>query len=265
MSSIALFNEIAIKLVVCAAVVIAVAVAAERCGALVGGLVATLPTVSGPGYLFLAFDHDADFIAGSALATFVITPVNAITVLVYGIMARRHSLWISLASSLLAWLAGALIVISYRWTLFAACLVNLVIMLACVAVWRRMTLAGMPPARPRWPDLIMRAFAVAIFITAIVMVSRQIGPLVTGILINAPLLATGIAITLYHRVGGPAAAAVLANFVPGLIGFGLCALTLHVSAKPLGVPLALVAALGVSICWNLMMWLAKREKPAPTL
>jgi hypothetical protein len=152
---------------------------------------------------------------------------------------------------------------SYRWTLVAALLANIVIMIACVAVWRRMTHASMPPVRPRWPDLIKRAFAVAAFITVIVMISRRIGPLATGILINAPLLATGIAITLYHRVGGPASAAVLANFVPGLIGFGLCVLTLHVSAKPIGVPLALVAALGVSISWNFLMWMVTNRHAAP--
>jgi uncharacterized membrane protein (GlpM family) len=261
--SFALINEVVIKLVVCAAVVIAVAVAAERGGALVGGLVATLPTVSGPGYVFLALEHDANFIADSALSTFAITPVNAIAVLVFGTLARKHSLAASLLGSLSAWLAGALIVLSYRWTLPAACVANIVVMLACVAIWSRMTHAGMPPVRPRWPDLIARAFAVAVFITVIVMVSRQIGPFATGILINAPLLATGIAITLYHRVGGPAAAAVLANFVPGLIGFGLAVLTLHVSARPLGVPLALVVALGVSVSWNFLMWAIRARAPAP--
>jgi hypothetical protein len=249
-----LVNEVVIKLVVSAAVVIAVAVAAERGGALIGGLIATLPTVSGPGYVFMAFDHTARFIADSALATFVVTPVNAIAVLVFAFVARYYPLGVSLAMSTLVWLVGAVIVSAFHWTLFGACLANLLVMSACVAVWSRMSHAGMPPARPRWPDLIARAVVVAAFITLVVMLSRQIGSLATGILINAPMLATGIAVTLYRRVGGPAAAAVLANFIPGLIGFGLAVLTLHVAAEPFGVPLALVSALAVSVCWNLGMW-----------
>ena len=42
-------------------------VTAERAGPLVGGLVATLPMARRPVYIFLALDHDAHFIAASAL------------------------------------------------------------------------------------------------------------------------------------------------------------------------------------------------------
>ncbi len=42
---------------------------AERSGPLIGALVATLPVSAGPVYVFLALDHDAAFIAQSALAS----------------------------------------------------------------------------------------------------------------------------------------------------------------------------------------------------
>ena len=42
-------------------------------------------------------------------------------------------------------------------------------------------------------------------------------------------------VILHHRVGGPATAAVLANAIPGLAGFGAALLTLHLTAVSLGI------------------------------
>jgi hypothetical protein len=61
-------------------------------------------------------------------------------------------------------------------------------------------------------------------------------------------------ILIFHpRVGGPATAAIAANSVPGLAGFGLALMALHVIALRLGIAVALVGALAVSVSWNLML------------
>ena len=60
-----------VKMAVTAGFVLAATVTAERAGPLVGGLVATLPIGAGPVYMFLALDHDAHFIAQSALGSLV--------------------------------------------------------------------------------------------------------------------------------------------------------------------------------------------------
>jgi hypothetical protein len=65
---------------------------------------------------------------------------------------------------------------------------------------------------------------------------------------------------LHWRVGGHAAAAVLANAIPGLAGFGAGVLTLHLAAKPLGSPAALVLALLVSLVWNLLLYANQRRR-----
>ena len=56
-----------VKMAVTAGFVVAATVTAERAGPVVGGLVATLPIGAGPVYVFLAMDHDAHFIAHSAV------------------------------------------------------------------------------------------------------------------------------------------------------------------------------------------------------
>ena len=58
-----------VKMAVTAGFVLAATMTAERAGPLVGGLVATLPIGAGPVYVFLALDHDAHFIAQSAVGS----------------------------------------------------------------------------------------------------------------------------------------------------------------------------------------------------
>ena len=120
----------------------------------------------------------------------------------------------------------------------------------------------MPPVRPRWFDLLARALVVAIFVAVVVTMSSRVGPVTTGILVNAPVLATSVMFTLYMRVGGPAAAAVLANFIPGLVGFSFAVIALHLTADTLGLAAALVFACAVSICCNFLLWMMQRETGA---
>src|SRR5215831_277305 len=56
---------LATKMAVTALFVTAATIIAERLGAMVGALVATLPVSAGPVYVFLALDHDSTFISSS--------------------------------------------------------------------------------------------------------------------------------------------------------------------------------------------------------
>src|SRR5665811_2110040 len=74
-----------VKMAITAGFVLAATVTAERAGPLVGGLVATLPIGAGPVYVFLALDHDVQFIAQSAVASLAINAVNVVFALVYAV------------------------------------------------------------------------------------------------------------------------------------------------------------------------------------
>src|SRR5882672_1407053 len=93
-----------VKMAVTAGFVLAATVTAERAGPLVGGLVATLPIGAGPIYVFLALDHDAHFIAQSAVASLAINAVNVVFALAYALLAQKRSLAVSLPGAFVVWL-----------------------------------------------------------------------------------------------------------------------------------------------------------------
>src|SRR5271156_5061582 len=106
-----------LRMAVAAAFVVSASVITERSGPAIGALVATLPISAGPSYVFLAIDHDAAFIAESALASF---PINAVTMffcLSYVLLAQRCNAVISVAGAIAVWIALAALERLVSWSL----------------------------------------------------------------------------------------------------------------------------------------------------
>ena len=68
---------------------------------------------------------------------------------------------------------------------------------------------------------------VAILVATVITLSKQVGPALTGMVVAFPVALLSLMLIFHPRMGGPAAAAVLANCMLGMIGFGLFCLTLH--------------------------------------
>jgi hypothetical protein len=84
------------------------------------------------------------------------------------------------------------------------------------------------------------------------------------VLATFPIVLSSLIAILQPRIGGPASAAVIANSLLGLLGFGLAIALVHVTAVPLGSWPALGLGLLVCIVWNLgLMALARRRRAAP--
>src|SRR5271165_1978977 len=115
---------LAVKMAITAGFVLAATITAERAGPLVGGLVATLPIGAGPVYVFLALDHDAHFIAQSAIASLAINAANVAFALAYALLAQRRALIVSLPGAFLVWFVFAMIVHAVSWSFTAAALMN---------------------------------------------------------------------------------------------------------------------------------------------
>ena len=109
---------------------------AERLGAIVGALVATLPVSAGPVYVFLALDHDAAFISASAAASLALNAATAIFLTTYVLIAQRHSLWLSVSVAFLVWLTTTLALSAFRWTASRAFVLNLVVFASCFFIVR---------------------------------------------------------------------------------------------------------------------------------
>lgn len=245
---------LAAKLAITAAFVVGAARAAERAGPLIGAMVATLPIAAGPAYVFLALDHDAGFIAASALASLAANAANMVFCTVHAAVAQSRGMAVSLA----AWIALSVAAHGIDWTLLDAVLLNVVVFAACLAVSRRFRAAPMPPTIRRRYDVPLRAGMVSALVAAVVVLSTRVGPTVTGLLALFPIVLISLILIFQPRIGGRATAALTANAVIGLGGFAAALIALHVAVMPLGVLAALVLALLVSIGCNFAVAAARR-------
>ena len=249
---------LATKMAVTALFVTVATSIAERLGAAIGALVATLPVSAGPVYVFLALDHDSTFISSSAVASLALNSATAIYLTVYVLIAQRHSIWLSISVAFAVWLAAVLALSPVQWTAWSAFALNAVVFTACSFIVQPFGLVRIPRTARPWYDFVLRAGLVALLVGAVVTLSFQIGPTGSGVLAVFPVIYTSMMLILHRRVGGPAAAAVLANAVPALAGFGLALLALHFAAVPLGSGAALILALGVSVVWNAGVYAIRR-------
>ena len=246
------------KMAITAGFVLAATITAERAGPLIGGLVATLPLGGGPVYVFLAMDHDAHFIAASALNSLAINVANVAFALVYAVLAQKRSLAVSLPGAFAVWLAIAIFVHEVPWTVAIAVLMNVVVLIVCLPLARPLREVPIPRVRPRWYELMLRALMVATLVGVTVTLSFRIGPGGSGILAVFPIILMSVIIILHRRVGGKPTAAVMANAVLGLVGFAFAALTLHFAAEPFGSAIGLIPALAASIAWTFVVYGARK-------
>ena len=246
--------SLVLRMAVAAAFVVIASMITERSGPAIGALIATLPVSAGPSYIFLAIDHDDAFIAQSAVASL---PMNAATVLmslVFVSLVQRCGLLISLVAGFGMWVAGAIAVRAFDWSLAGGILFNAAAFALCLPLVQRFRAAKMPLVTSRWYDIPLRAALVATLVAIVVTLSNVVGPRVSGVIALFPAVFTSLILILTPRIGGPATAAVLANGQWGLIGFGLAIVVLHLTAQPLGRAVALSLALAMCITWNLGLY-----------
>jgi hypothetical protein len=254
--------SLALRMAVSAAFVITASIVTERSGAAIGALIATLPVSAGPAYIFLALDHDAAFIAQSALASL---PMNAATVLmslVVANLAQRFGTLTSLGAGIAVWLLFAWLVRLLDWTLAGGIALNVIALGLCLPLVQRFRAVKMPLIVRRWYDIPLRAALVATLVATVVTLSNIVGPRVSGAIALFPVVFSSLILILMPRIGGRATAAVLANGQWGLIGFGAAIIVVHVAALPLGRAAALGLALATGLGWNLGLWLYGRRPRA---
>jgi hypothetical protein len=245
---------LALRMAITAAFVISASIITERSGPVIGALVATLPISAGPSYVFLAIDHDAAFIAQGALASL---PINAATIVmgtIYVVLAQRFSVAISLPAAMLVWLACGVLVRSLPWTLAGGIAANIVVLAVCLPIVRRFRAAKMSLIVRRWYDVPLRASLVATLVATVVTLSSWVGPTISGIIALFPVVYSSLMLILQPRIGGPPTAAVIANSIWGLIGFGIAIAVMHLAALRFGSAVALGLALAVCVAWNLGLW-----------
>ncbi|MFL6811640.1 MAG: hypothetical protein ACJ8FD_21785 [Bradyrhizobium canariense] len=251
---------LALRMAITAAFVVSASLITERSGPVIGALVATLPISAGPSYVFLALDHDASFVAEGALASL---PINAATIwlaLTYVVLAQRHNALVSSAIAIAVWLVLAALSRAIDWSLPGALLVNAVTFAICLPLMRQFRHVRMPLITRRWYDIPLRASLVATLVATVVVLSRWVGPSISGVIALFPVVFTSMMLILHPRIGGRPTAAVIANGGWGLMGFGIAIAVLHVTALRFGSAVSLGLGLATCVIWNLGLWWNGRRK-----
>jgi hypothetical protein len=242
------------RMILTAAVIVAASAAVERSGPVVGALIATLPVSAGPALVFIAMDHGADFLSATTLAGLPASAATVVFVIVYVAVARHHNLAVSLGAAFAAWAAAQWAIAGIGWSFAGAVALNSAMFVLGFGVLRLMpTDAPMPRAASGRFDVLVRAAAVMTVVAVVTVAARWIGPGAAGIAALVPAAMTTLIILLHARVGGPAAANVIARTLPGMVGFTTGLAAVHVAAVPLGAAAALGLGLAVCVGWNLIL------------
>ena len=247
-----------LRMALVAAFVIAVALVAERLGPFLGGMFASLPLYTGPIYLLLALEHDADYIAASTVGSLAITGATAVFVLGYCIAARSQGTLASLASAYAGWSVCALVVQSAHWTVIEALLFVVPIYAVSVPLARSYT-RGIALRRLErgWLDLPLRAVLCSGLAGAVITASAYLPAQLTGVLSVMPILLTSLILVMHARIGGAAVAALLAHSLGGLVGMVIAFVLVNRLIPVLGVWPALGIGLATTVAWNIMLIVAR--------
>ncbi|MGA2892931.1 MAG: hypothetical protein ABSE22_08675 [Xanthobacteraceae bacterium] len=247
------------KLILTAGIVVTASIVAERVGALTGALIATLPVTIWPAYVFLSLNHDTAYVAEAARSGLVINAFTGLFLLLYATLAQKRGTVLSLTLSVASWITLAGFARSVGWKLESAVLLNFFIYPVCLWLSSSMRAVNMPQIKHAWYDLPTRTFMVCALMTAIIEAGNWAGPVLTGILAVYPISSTSLILILQPRIGGRAAAAVLASSLWSLFGIGFSLIAINLLIVPLGAAIALSAALAIPLVWNLTVWIVHRH------
>ncbi len=252
-----------LKMVMTASIVVIASIAVERSGPFIGALIAALPTAAGAAYIILGIEHPPAFIAASAIGSVAAGAAVAVFALTYAVLAQRHGLVLSLAAATLVWLVAAMLLQLVHWMPASAIALNVVVYgltIPLSARYRTATAARSKMRRTGY-DIPLRAATAALVVAVVTTLSHRIGSFLSGAFAVFPIVMGSFVVILHPRLGGPAAASVLAHVQIPLVGLGLGFLTLHYLAEPIGVWWSYAAGLAVCIGWSGLLWLVRKHLP----
>lgn len=247
--------------------VLALLLVARRGGRDLAGLLAGLPTVTGPALVWLAVDRGHDFAEQAAQGAVAAAVPCALFALVYACLAPRSGRGMALLGATVASASALPLMPQWQWPVHA--------MLPAIALTCVLCLALMPRRLPSRPsrsigtivagagprDAARRAMFVTMLVSGLVstgasLAAPAVGPVCAGLLTSPPLLAAAVVLEL-HRQGCPMRVQdFLRGYIAGLIGrsvfVAVFGALLVVAGLSVAVPAALAAALstgGLTFLW----------------
>jgi hypothetical protein len=261
-------SQLAVKLLLAPAFVVAVSLAVRRLGPLLGGVVGGLPVVAGPILLTFALEHGEAFAAHAAVATLLGLVSLTAFVVVYGRLAGRAHWIVCLLTGWLAFLAVTVALDSVH----ASSVVALLLAWATFGAALRLTddpsLANpgaSAPSPPRW-DLPVRALCALALVLALTAGAAALGPHLSGLLAPFPIITSVLAAFTHAQAGAQATRRLLRGMVLGFFAFALFCFAVAVLVEPLGIAAAFLLAGAAALLAQgslVAARIARAPRPAP--
>ncbi|WP_337997796.1 hypothetical protein [Oleispirillum naphthae] len=240
-------TELAVRMAATAFVVIAVSWAVGAFGPFVGGALAGLPIVLGPGFYFLAMSAPAPFVFRAAAYALLSLCATQCFLLAYIVTAGRSRAAVSLLAAVAAWLTAALAVRLLPGQPLPALALFLAV---TAAAWRfggrfvRRDLAVR--GRAGFSLLLARGIIAGVLVALVTAASARLGPAVSGLLMAFPVGYTMVGFTLHQKLGAASAVAMLHSAITGSISLAGFCIALALTIPHWSAGAALTAALATS-------------------
>jgi len=248
--SLASFLELGVRMGATAAVVVAVTFAVGRFGPLVGGALAGLPVVLGPGFYFMILQASPDFVVEAAAYALWSLCGTQVFILSYMIAASRLPVMPSLLLSTAAWVASATVVRSLPPEPLAGASVYLAVTVLTRLAGSR--LAGDTRKQGSAGGLgllVLRGCLAGLLVAVATGAAAYLGAGWSGILLAYPVGFTVVAVTLHERLGARQA---IGTLHAALLGTGSLA-TFSATLAFLGPRLPILTAFAIAIAASCLL------------
>jgi hypothetical protein len=237
-----------IKALLTAVVVAALLSLAKLSSRRLAGLLAGLPTVTGPALAWLALDQGAPFAAEATAGVVAAGASCAAFAVGYAYFARRSRWPWALVAGLLGCLVPLPVLEGLRaldWGLLVA------VVLVCGAAIAALRESAVTVSRERslprpprrfWRDVWLAAAVSGLVSGAVCALAGQVGAFWAGVLSSPPLIAAVVAVQLHATAEVTAVARFLRGYTAGLIGRSAFAAMFGLLVLPAGVLVAVVVA-----------------------
>ncbi len=257
-----------LKLVATAAIVVGVSLAVGRLGPRLGGILAGMPVILGPGYFFMLQEQAPAFVRDAVLATLHALVATLLFTVCFVVVAGRFSALRSIGLSILCWVPAALLFSGIPGGLGVAVLAYLLALGGAELINRALSLdQPVVLARAGWLDLVLRGLLAGLLVSVATTLAARSGALLSGMLLGFPAGILTIAWTLHERYGAEVARMAVSMTQRGMLSLiAFCSVSyLAVGRLPWGLVflLSLAAAVAVStLLFTVSRWRAQRLFPS---
>lgn len=236
-----------IKMFTTAFVVMAVAWSVGIFGPLIGGAIAGLPIILGPGFYFLVAQESVSFIHQAAVYSLLSMCATQFFLLAYIATARRGKPLLSLGCAFVSWLTSVFLfqLLPIRPIVFIV--LFLITTSGCQYLGAKfLSSESTAKGNAGFGLLLARGLLAGVLVAAVTTASQWLGPVGAGLLLAFPVGFTVVSITIHQRFGASSVIATLHSAMLGTASLAGFCIAMALTVRHLPPSVAFVIALATS-------------------